>query len=156
MTFWQTLADFLVQAKRRTYASQGGGAFVQPVFHSSKQLEYELEDYLYRDIYFGSRFFAGQEVVEYRNSPVWSMTYSGGVTVPSPTNELTEIYDFLRQALMLVNHQTLFRGPESFQHSRFLYSNKYEGTIERFRGSETIEIGDRIVYELYYCGGAIK
>lgn len=156
LDFLGNLAEFLVQAKRETYASQSWGAFVQLVLNGSKQLEYESGDYFYRDIYFGTRFFGGQEVVEYQNSPVWCMVYSGGVTVPSPPGELIEVYGFLRKALMLVDRKTLYRGPDSFQYGRFSYTNKYEGTIQKFRGLEAIEISDRMVYELQYSGGTIK
>lgn len=49
--------NFLVQAKKSTYASQGDDASVQPLLNGSKQLEYCSGNYFYRVIYFGSAFF---------------------------------------------------------------------------------------------------
>ena len=53
----KSLAQFIVEAKRRTYASQGDDASVQALLNGSKQLEYSSGDYFYRDIYFGSAFY---------------------------------------------------------------------------------------------------
>src|SRR5690348_12085680 len=95
--------EFLVEAKKRTYAAQGDEATVPPLLNDSKQLEYSRDAYFYRDIYFGSSFFAGQETVEFRSHPVWSMVYSGGVIVsPASVEEIGQIYTFLRKALTLV------------------------------------------------------
>ena len=56
------LAKFLVDAKRRTYAGLDDDATIAtPLLPGSKQLEYRDGDLSYRDIYFGMRFFVGQE-----------------------------------------------------------------------------------------------
>ncbi|WP_376768623.1 DUF5680 domain-containing protein [Paenibacillus foliorum] len=39
--------------------------------------------YFYRDIYFGSAFFIGQETVEFGSRPIWSTVYSGGAIIPN-------------------------------------------------------------------------
>lgn len=65
--------DFLLEAKRATYAGQSDEATVAPLVPASKQLEYRDGDYLYRDIYFGMAYFVGQEVVFHREQ-VWSMS----------------------------------------------------------------------------------
>ncbi|WP_252120596.1 DUF5680 domain-containing protein [Parageobacillus sp. KH3-4] len=50
-------------------------------------------DDLYRDIYFGSVFFAGQEVVEEKERTVLSMVYSGGIVIPSlPREQADSVY----------------------------------------------------------------
>src|SRR5260370_42215763 len=85
--------DFLLEAKRTTYAGQGDEATVTPLVPGSKQLEYRDGDYLYRDIYFGMANFVGQEVVFHREQAVWSMSYAGGVMPLSRDNSDTRAID---------------------------------------------------------------
>ncbi|EZP76984.1 hypothetical protein H839_10318 [Parageobacillus genomosp. 1] len=148
--------DFLVEAKKRTYASETNNASVRPLWNGAKQLEYQKGDYLYRDIYFGSVFFAGQEVVEEKERPVWSMVYSGGIVIPSlPREQVASVYAFLRKALRLVDMQAPYRGPRQWQDGPYTYQNDYEGTWERFYGEERILIAGEKVYKLRYSGGMI-
>src|SRR5260370_38398663 len=96
----EQFVDFLLEAKRTTYAGQGDEATVAPMVPGSKQLEYRDGDYLYRDIYFGMAYFVGQEVVFHREQAVWSMSYAGGVMPLSRDNSDTRaIYAFLLLAL---------------------------------------------------------
>jgi hypothetical protein len=150
------LIQFLVEAKKHTYASDTSDALVRPLWNGAKQLEYQKGDYLYRDIYFGSVFFAGQEVVEEKERPVWSMVYSGGIVIPSlPREQVASVYTFLRKALRLVDVQAPYRGPRQWQDGPYTYQNDYEGTWERFCGEERILIAGEKVYKLRYSGGMI-
>lgn len=153
----EQLISFLVRAKRNTYASQGDGALVQPSLNGSKQFEYRSGDYFYRDIYFGSAFFIGQETVEFEKRPIWSMVYSGGVTVPKANwDTINPIYDFLRQALRLVDTKSIYRGPNHFESGNYIFKNEYEGTLDCFHGKEIILEDGQTVYELHYNGGIIR
>jgi hypothetical protein len=58
--------DFLIKAKKATYASQGDNASVTPLLEGSRQLEFQEGHFLYRDIYFGMSYFACQEIVYYQ------------------------------------------------------------------------------------------
>lgn len=152
-----SLADFLVAAKRSTYASQNDEASIRPVLNGSKQLEYRRGDYFYRDIYFGFGFFAGQETVEYANSPIWSMVYSGGVSLPDTDHKLiAKIYAFLRQALRQVDTASIYRGPNRYASENFLYENEAAGALDYFHGKEQILMDGQKVYELRYNGGLIR
>lgn len=73
----EAFLDFLLKAKRSTYAGQGDDATVTPLLAGSKPLEYRDGDYAYRDIYLGMAYFVGQEVISYRDQAVWSMSYAG-------------------------------------------------------------------------------
>ena len=73
------LAAFLLQAKLHTYAAQGDEASVAPLLPGSRQLEYRDGFWFYRDIYFGGERFVGQETVYYDSTPVWAMSYAGGI-----------------------------------------------------------------------------
>ena len=153
----ELLAKFLVEAKRNTYASQGDDASVQPLLNGSKQLEYSSGNYSYRDIYYGSAFFIGQETVEFENRPIWSMVYSGGVTIPNADWDIMgPIYNFLRQALRLVDTNSIYRGPNYNESGTYIFKNEYEGTLDCFHGKEMILIGDEKVYELRYNGGIVR
>jgi hypothetical protein len=154
---FDSFIPFLVEAKKNTYAAQGVDASVPPSLNGSKQLEYRCGNYFYRDIYFGSAFFTGQEVVEYENRPIWSMVYSGGVLIPNASLEQTApIYAFLREALRLVDELSIYRGPSFYQKQNYIYENQSNGTLDYFYGNETILIDGKKVYELRYSGGFIR
>jgi hypothetical protein len=153
---YETLTNFLVEAKKNTYASQGDETSVKPLLNGSKQLEYRTGDYYYRDIYFGSAFFVGQEIVEFDNSPIWSMVYSGGVSIQNATwNTIAPIYKFLQQTLRLVDTKSIYRGPSYYESGDYVYKNEYEGTLECFNGKEIIFKDSQKVYELRYNGGLL-
>lgn len=153
----ELLTEFLVEAKRNTYASQGDDASVQPLLNGSKQLEYRSGDYFYRDIYLGSGFFVGQETVELKNSPIWSMVYSGGVIIPNTNWDIIgPIYGFLRQALKLVDTKSIYRGTNHYELGNYIYKNEYEGNLDCFHGKEIILMDGQKVYELRYNGGKLQ
>ena len=105
--------DFLIRAKQHTYAAQGDEASVNPHLAGSRQLEYHEESFFYRDIYFGTRYFVGQETVYHEEYPYLAMSYSGGVeSVIDDTDEIQQIYAFLRMALRQVSREYIYRGSE--------------------------------------------
>ena len=124
--------DFLLGAKRATYAGQDDEATVTPLVPGSKQLEYRDGDYLYRDIYLGMAYFVGQEVVSFRGEPVWSMSYAGGVT--SSDIDPRAIYQFLRLALRHGSEAEPCRGPARFSHESWTYTNASNGSLDSFWG----------------------
>src|SRR5689334_8736694 len=96
------LAAFLLEAKRRTYAGLDDDATIAaPLLAGSKQLEHRAPPYAYRDNYFGMGFFVGQETVLRDDTPIWSMSYSGGAQEElTDRTTLLAIYKFLRRALL--------------------------------------------------------
>ena len=125
------LSEFLVDAKRKTYAGLDDDATVlAPMLPGSKQLEYRDLDLSYRDIYFGMRFFVGQETVQVGQHVVWSMSYAGGVAATVvDRNEFLSIYAFLRQALLAIRDDRPFRGPPQFENERVGCCGKEFGLI---------------------------
>ncbi|MEC0229290.1 DUF5680 domain-containing protein [Paenibacillus alba] len=153
---FESLTHFLVKAKKQAYASQGDEATVRSFLNGSKQLEIRSGDYFYRDIYFGFSFFTGIETVEYRDRPIWSMVYSGGITMPDASRETTvRLFSFLRNALRMVDSEHPYRGPQAHEEHSYLYHNEVSGTFESFSGHETIHTQNTKVYELRYSGGII-
>jgi hypothetical protein len=153
------LAAFLVEAKRRTYAGLDDDATVAtPLLAGSKQLEHRAPPYVYRDIYFGMGFFAGQETMSRDDRVIWSMSYSGGVRAGiTDRDTFLAIYKFLRQALLGVSVAEPYRGPRRFEQAGMVYCNEVEGALDRFHGVETIARQDgALLYELRYSGGLLR
>lgn len=148
------LAQFLVQAKRATYASQGDDASVTPLLSGSRQLQFQLGDVLYRDIYFGFAFFVGQETVYERDTPVWAMGYAGGMV--DAQADVGATYKFLRFALRQIDAGAPFRGPGLIRGDDFQYTSQTDGALENFWGIERISHKRAIVYELRYHGGRVR
>jgi hypothetical protein len=152
-----TFVDFLLTAKRATYAGQDDEATVTSLVPGSKQLEYHDGDYLYRDIYFGMAYFVGQEVVSYRGQAVWSMSYAGGV-VPARRDrpDPRAIYTFLRLALQHGSESEPYRGPATFSRDSLTYTNSSSGNLDAFWGIEEIVYDGARVYECRYAGGVLR
>lgn len=149
----QPFREFLVEAKKKTYASESPEAVPEPFLESSRQLQYSNGRYLYRDIYFGSEQFSGIEVVYEGQTPIWTMVYSGGTNSPLDSRE---IYAFLKRALRSLSTDFPARGPRIFREGEFTYENNYEGSLERFSGEELILLNESEVYRLNYYGGMIR
>jgi hypothetical protein len=153
----EQFVDFLLEAKRTTYAGQGDEATVTPLVPGSKQLEYRDGDYLYRDIYFGMAYFVGQEVVFHREQAVWSMSYAGGVMPRSGDNSDTRaIYAFLRLALRHGGKDEPYRGPAAFTRDFLTYTNSNSGSLAIFSGVEGISREGAQIYECRYAGGLLR
>lgn len=148
------LVDFLLRAKRATYANQGGAETkVAPALPGSVQLEFRDGDLLYRDIYYGSVFFVGEEVVYQQGRPVWVMNYGGGVTVDGV--DTGAMGGFLQEAMRHVAADRPFRGPARYARDAYVYTDATTGDLRRFFGVEVIHLDERAIYELRYHGGVL-
>jgi hypothetical protein len=153
------LAEFLILAKKNAYASGGSAssASVDPVLQDSHQLEFRSGDLLYRDIYFGEAFFAGQETVYENKNALWSMSYAGGWTEALiGLGDARILGGFLQSALREVPPRFPFRGPIEYSEDEYRYKNYPKGDINRFKGNEQILIKNQVVYKLNYCGGRLS
>lgn len=144
---------FIAAAKRNAYASAGEGG-ERALADGGKEFMFKRGDYTYRDIYYGSNPFIGEEIVWFKNKAVWGMNYCGRVV--SKAVLVKEVYSFLKSALKKVTADNPFRGPEKYKCGNFSYVNKFEGTINGFHGFERILHKEKIVYGLEYQGGDIK
>ncbi len=148
-----TLQEFLVKAKIHTYASAGEGG-ERNLDDGSKELIYEEGEWKYRDRYFGSDRFIGEEIVWQNGVVAWAMNYYGGVTADEVSAE--KVYEFLKKALRQVEKDRPFRGPLELKEGAWEYHNENEGTIDDFKGREKILYREELVFELIYHGGAIQ
>lgn len=145
--------NFLIRAKKATYVA--GGAKDQPSRPGSRDLSFHDGDWTYRDSYFGGTDFIGQEVVWFTGEPVWSLTYYGYILradLITPQQAATTLRAALSteqaQGRLLDNFE--WRGP----HGHFSIAS--EGTVEHFKGRETITIDGTLAYALDYMGELIK
>ncbi|WP_298276204.1 DUF5680 domain-containing protein [Ferroplasma sp.] len=145
------LLDFIVSAKKHTYASGSRG--IEPAIPGSMEFNFRDGIMEYRDIYFGMLSFSGIETVYSNGKPVWGMVYSGGVT--DDTVDTPRIYKFLKQSLYMVSNEAPFRGPKSYSDGVYIYDNDFIGDISHFIGYEKIDEGENTLYELHYSGGDI-
>ena len=145
-------ASFLVDAKTKGYSS--GVVYTPGAIKGTKEFSYEKGKLKYMDVYSGSLFFLGQELILEGNMPQWGMVYSGGLM--DDNYRAKEVYDFLKEALKRIPEDLPLRGKEFFSNSKFVYKNFTEGNFDHFMGYETIEYGDNLVYELHYSGGFIE
>jgi hypothetical protein len=144
------LINFLIKAKVNTYASQGeGGENISE--DGCKELKFNQDNFRYRDRYFGSNPFIGEEVVWKNNKIIWGMNYYGA-TISDKINTKT-VYTFLKEALKKASADMPFRGPEKFQQNGFRYINKVSGNMSFFYGEEKIYLKEKLIYKLKYHGG---
>jgi hypothetical protein len=144
--------EFLVKAKVATYASEGE-ANEKRLEDGAKELSFENGEYFYRDRYYGSNKFIGEEVVWKEGKVYWLMNYYGRIF---ENNNSKETYNFLKKAMRKVTKERPFRGPSELIEENWKYFDKSEGTIENFNGKEEIYFKGKKVYELIYHGGLLK
>lgn len=142
------MIDFLIEAKRATYAGKG------PEIVSSRPMSHDLE-YIdgrlrYLDTYLGGNKFAGQEGVWLDGKPIWAMNYAGRVLAEEFNG------DFLKEALWHVPHESPYRGPKLYIRDAYTYQCSVQGSKEWFCGSEEIFCRKTKVYECLFHGGAIE
>jgi hypothetical protein len=153
--------NFLREAKISSYAAQGDSASTLPLLPGSKQLEYQVGEFCYRDIYVGMEQFCGQEIIYQAGKPIWSMVYSGGLlpasnpSAPALSN-IVSTYSFLREALRQVPNGLPLRGPVMLSKQDLKYLCTVNGAITRFDGVEQIFSAGERTYELHFSGGMLQ
>lgn len=141
----QELVQFLLRAKRETYAAgRGQVASSRPASHD---LRYEEGDLVYIDTYLGNPKFGGQEALWRGGAPLWCMNYIGRVLNDQFSG------DFLKQALLNVPNDQPFRGPSIWRSGEYAYHCIVTGVLEWFSGYEEIFCGDIKTYECFFHGG---
>lgn len=143
-----TMIDFLIRAKQKTYA--GKGAEEAPSRPCSHDLKYEEGELCYLDTYLGGERFAGEEALWLNGRPIWSMNYAGQVT-GAPFSG-----DFLKEALLRVPKTMPYRGPERYENGDYLYTCEVQGDFDWFQGYEAIFYRGEKIYDCYFHGTSIR
>jgi len=149
------ILDFVVEAKKNTYASieRFNEAKRVSTRLKSKDLAYECGDFKYWDTYVGGSCFSGTEVVWHEDVPVWSMNYVGRMVKGEFGDQISE---FLMAALAKVDTDMPYRGPAFYRDEKYTYVNSVTGNFNWFQGSEKIYYQNEFIYELFYVGGEVK
>jgi len=147
------LCEFLVKAKKSTYAS---GDTAKKIVEADKSttLIFEDGDWKYHDNYFGGEPYGGREVVFFQGQPVYLMVYCGWVN--ESVKDFKAAYGVLQGALTLIPGDKPFRGPDKLELGGLIYTNIHEGEVDNFFGEEIIrnENGEEI-YKAKYMGGLV-
>ena len=144
----EELVDFLIRAKRSSYA--GGGSPVAATRLASHDYSYEEAPFFYYDTYLGGEAFSGEEAIWMNGAPVWTMNYIGRVI-----GENFSI-DFLREALYQVPREMPYRGPVIYSQGEYHYHCKVDGDFEWYQGYEEVFFGQQKIYECRFHGGEVK
>jgi hypothetical protein len=149
----ERLEAFIITAKAATYA--GNGKKVEPTRPGSIDLSYEDGELLYRDSYFGTGDFIGEEVVWYRGEPIWAMNYYGYILVPEELSP-EESGKVIKESLTALYSEGRFLSGFKHQTSLGIYIDTNVGDVSNFHGLEWTERGGERLYELRYHGGLIR
>ena len=150
------IEKFLIEAKKQTYANDSAERIANTRLNS-KDYEYQKDNMIYHDTYFGVTRFIGEEVVYIDNQTYWAMNYYG-VTLDETLGE-EAMDNALRPALMNVGEDKTVipvRGPKEFINGEYKYTFEVSGDINCFNGIETIYKNNVKIYELRCNGGLIK
>ena len=161
----EQLNNFLGKATLATYA--GGGKNIDPSkpdfisrFKGFKELEYKEGDFYYRDSYAGFFRSAGEEVIWFKEKPVWTQCYGGGMEEKFCEDEKSakETFSFLKKALSCGEKSSSFqpRGPKEFKNGEWEYYCALQGDITDFEGNEKILYKGNIVFTHKFFGGLLK
>jgi len=146
------LCKFLVKAKKAGYAN-GDNAKKITEKNKSKTISYKNGDWKYSDNYFGGEPYGGEEIVFFKNQPVYMMVYYGSVI--KEIKDFKKVYKFLQEVLSLIPEKNPFRGPKFYQNGDYAYRNWFYGSIDNFSGIEKIYLGKKKIYEAKYIGGLV-
>ena len=144
----KNVIDFLVKAKRATFA--GNGVKMESSRPNSKDLQYKEGSLKYIDTYLGGANFAGEEALWEGDNPFWAMNYIGRVL----SGDLS-VFKFLTEALLLVPEEYPYRGPLQYTNGDYSYICTVGGDFHWFSGREEIFYKNAKVYELVFHGGDV-
>lgn len=150
------LNKFLFDANSNGYAG-GGNEFTPPQRPGFDEIHYQKDEWLFHDSYAGHYFAPGQEIVYFKNKPVWAMAYAGGMKFEYHGDEdfTRNTFIFLKKALMAMDPKKPFRGPEKFEYADWRYVSSITGDTKDFTGNEKIYYQNKLVFEQNFIGGVI-
>ena len=143
------LVDFLVMARRATYAIPHG----EKLGDGTEHMAFDHEAWSYRDRYAGSNPYGGQELVWRDGRVIWLMNYYAELVADGPP--MAEIYEFQREVLGQPDPAHPMRGPARYDRGAYAYRNEVEGTLPNFAGRERILHDGVAVYRMVFHGGLI-
>ncbi len=148
----EDLLAFIAKAHRNTFAAPDEIRELykckKPRIPGHKEFCFDEEDWEYWDSYGDSLWAPGQEIISFKDIPVWRMNYQGRTL-----GKGKEIFPFLRRALMNFSDDMPFRGPKKYQEDNKTYSFNLIGDVETFTGLESVTIDNKTVFYQNVMGG---
>jgi len=145
------LRNFLIEANKAGYAGGDERKWTKES-DGSTTIPFTQDDWKLQDNFFGGEPYGGRIVVFHKDAPIWMMVYYGWVEEGVDVNV---VYKVLRGALMQMPVEAPFRGPKEYIEQEFVYTNDWNGDVERFEGEEKITQGDNFIYKARYLGGLV-
>lgn len=150
----QKLFAFIDRAGKATYAG-GGKPVPNPQRPGFNELVYKEAPWVYRDSYTGFTRSGGQEIVYYKDKPVWWSGYGGGMTAGNKSLA-GETFSFLKTCLSQDEPGfDSLRGPRKFVQGDWKYAYNQEGDVTDFYGLEQIYCKDKLVFFHRAVGGIL-
>ena len=146
------LAEFIVIANRKTWASDGGEVLPRRPGFKRHQWPYpkgrmtpvDMKDYLgwenwrYEDEYSGYFRGPGTSTIYYKDKAAWVMSYGGRGLIEGHEDGVKETFEFLKAALKQVTAKLPFRGPRVYVEGSRRYEFDIDGTLDLGRWNERI------------------
>jgi len=148
----EALRQFLINSNKAGYAGGEEKKWIKEP-DGSTTIPFERGEWRLHDNFFGGEPYGGRTIIFYKGNPAWIMVYYGWVAEGVGTES---VYRVLRNALMRMPEDYPFRGPKEYEEGDYVYTNFWEGELERFSGEEKITQGDRLVYKASYIGGFVN
>jgi|GEM_PF-145502 len=144
----EEIKNFIIEARSNTFAGNSP-TIDNPRLRGSGEFEYQRGDWSYHDVYFtGTDKIVGQEIVYHNQKPIWIMQYFG-----DQLDQKTVF--FLKQALLAGVDKCRFGEGYQLKKKELSYQDVGEGTLDRFKGQEEMQISGKTIYKLNYQGGSI-
>jgi len=145
------LKHFLIVSNNAGYASGMEKKWVKEP-DGSTTIPFEKGLWKSHDNFFGGEPYGGRTIVFYKDKPYWIMVYYGWIVKGTESNP---IYKVLRNALKNMPKDYPYRGPREYKDGEYIYSNNWEGEVDKYAGEEKITIGNKLVYKANYLGGLV-
>lgn len=145
------LKQFLIDSNKAGYA---GGEEKQWVKESdgSTTIPFKEGQWSSHDNFFGGEPYGGRTIIFYKDKPFWMMVYYGRVEEGIEPNK---VYQVLKNALIQMPENYPYRGPREYKDGDYVYTNSWEGEVNRFSGEERIKKGKKLIYKANYIGGLV-
>ena len=147
----QELHQFLIENNKAGYATGNEKAWDKQS-DSSTTIPYQQGDWKSHDNFFGGEPYGGRLVVFYKDKPVWIMVYYGWVEQGVDSGI---VYPVLQNALKHMPDEAPLRGPSLLEYEGFVYTNTWQGNVERYSGTEVISKDGKELYRASYMGGLV-
>lgn len=147
----KALRQFLIDSNKAGYTGGEEKKWIKKS-DGSTTIPFEKGSWKSHDNFFGGEPYGGRTVVFYEGKPYWIMVYYGWVEEGVEANP---VYGVLRNALMQMPEDYPFRGSKEYKEGDFIYSNSWEGEVERFSGEEQITQNSKLIYKANYLGGLV-